>query len=447
MTLQSTPPRFQTLPRFVSFWVVTCVFLGSCWDTSGTGSPSDGETVRDSRTSPESDATTQQTDDTAFDRPEDTDRRDTEAADSRRQSEQPWRRNLPCRNDIEVPDRRAPEYFTVPNDAVQYEPKSREYLKQFLEHNDQFRNVRHFGFGPETKSDRSGYSGYESWVNDVTMYLDLLTRRSPPDGAHLEFAILVNYRPVEFEYVRRPQGGDGAEEQTGSTTYLSLSVDDRLQKLEFTIPKEQFGEGRERIGVYTISTMTRVDSTGNEGYGMTHYRRFVLYYGATGWPDVPCREHYQSSSWLPVEKRLNRDIAHVGTMYIFPAQQRESWELGEAVEADPGERLPINLSLMHYGGDGQPGGALVPFMNEKPAHEMWLYKDGVARENAAGPIGYRRQFVVEAPSEPGTYELFVGYWPDAYKPARDFWGERFDMPENPTTAPGFESNVIPIRVK
>ena len=223
-------------------------------------------------------------------------------------------------------------------------------------------------------------------------------------------------------------------------------MEDRIEQVDIVIPRESFGVESDKAGVYTLSTLVRMESSTDRSFRLVENSRHIVYYEATGWPEVPCEEYYPSSEWTAVEKRMFRDTKYRGTIPIYPAEKRDSYETGQKIEADPGEEISINLSVFHFGASGKPGGALVPFFGAEQAGEMWLYKDGVAYEDGGGRIAYRRQFVVEAPTEPGIHRLYVAQWPAAYRPAVDYWGDRLSNEEVIPTAPGRSSNVIPIEV-
>ena len=374
----------------------------------------------------------------------------------------PWKRSNRCDETVTYapPERQ----FSKPDREYLEKPHTKEMMKNRW--GDGGFPSRAYATVPAENLEPGPDRAFDLYANqgeDATFHLAYVVnpdklRRKTFEGRYLWISMLVDYQPVQFQY--EIWNGDRSKVvRSGQTSGLRLDQDDYVKILDLTIPASALPEAR----MYELALMSVYEE--HRGISSAGFDRFILYYGGLERPANPCFEPPLEEELNAVERFFhgNDDAFHgyfgatLHQYILFPDRIRDEALAGdtdavakypEAYKVEPGDELTLNVSATTstYPEVDEPSPTVMrPFVNGKPMEEKWNITTVTTREEPGDEVNARKQFVFEAPKEPGLYNIMVGSWPDAYQKA--FEGlprERNEGVRIGTS--GFASNIVRVEV-
>lgn len=263
------------------------------------------------------------------------------------------------------------------------------------------------------------YDLYASPGEDVTFQFVLAQTAPSLEGRKIFLSMLVDYKPVEFDYKRWSPNRERVID-SGTTTGLRWDVQQDVAIVDVTIPASSFDDGARMYELQTYAVFNERP----EGVGFASYDRYALYYGDYNRPEHPCFEPALQDEMNELETSIVEELkgqifSARKTVGLIPARAETEQEASDLVfpnlmDVSPGEQVTFNVTFPSQ--DHAPARTVgVPLLDGKPLDIRWFFMTGEpANATRRPPVSTRKQFTVTAPEEEGQYYLQVASWRDSY---------------------------------
>lgn len=327
--------------------------------------------------------------------------------------------------EFEKPDRSRD--IDPPSDKVLEERYGGEYPKAALS----LYPDSHLEPGPGRPFDLYAEPG-EDVTFEVGVVVNPYTDRFEPsfENRYLMFSLLVDYEPVEFSY--RILGGEGEVRAEGEATGRKIPLEDHVTVLEVTIPGEEFADRERRWFELGMMSVFQTKELGND---FASFSRFALYYGGKKRPTHECFEPSLEEEMNEVEKFFGSEefdsiFLGISEYLLFPEAWMDDARKGDTesipvypdgYEVRPGEEVTFHFSAISWLQDGPRKTKRTiarPFIDGRPVGDgKWNFQaiqQGAEESTGTRVVNARKEFTIEAPDEPGTYDVMVAGWEDTY---------------------------------
>jgi hypothetical protein len=242
---------------------------------------------------------------------------------------------------------------------------------------------------------------------DVTLHLYALNNYEDLSSFHLNVVVMVDYEPVEANYVR--WNADRTQKLIDvQKTGLNFPITSDVEIVDITIPGSAFPEER----MYEVSLSMQSNTIERRSVGQA--RRFALFNGGFNRPSRPCVESRLGERATEIEQRLKTRISDdLGPLFFEGVTSRD--DVDRIIDVRPGETRRLYLSVLRSDIDVEPT-VLVPLLDGEPVGPKWWVSQGGPRGTQRWPTtDARKSFEMTFPEEPGIYEVQVASWTDPFE--------------------------------
>ena len=304
---------------------------------------------------------------------------------------------------VRYPDVERPFRKPQRNHGVEQRETRRDYLERY--HGSLPETAYSIGADPSLAPDAYAEQLFADSDQDVTYYIATIHPRQNYGDSHLEYVLLLNYRPVEATWEHMNSTRTSVlDTQNGSSA--SIPVDDDIELLTVTIPAERFA----RDGMYDVTIGWSM--IGDIDYSST-WKKSQVYHGGYTKPDHPCMRRQKLHKWDEAEWRISKK--YFAKAYLHPLGKYENRDYFPHIDADGGETVDLSYGILSYSRTNASFAAVLVKNGEPTRKRRFLFApDQERRSSGAYPIGYRDQFTVRIPDQPGTYDFEIALVPEPF---------------------------------
>lgn len=272
-----------------------------------------------------------------------------------------------------------------------------------------------------------------SWTNlhanpgqDVRIHLAVHETPFEKDQ-YIHVSVLRDYEPVDADYrLLGPEAKSVRKKVV--TTGLRFPMDESTEVFDVTIPADAFDEHR----MYDLALMLVLEEANSLGVEIVAGQRFPLFYGGYRREPRPCAHPPLNDGQNEFEKTLVNEPYYfsVEAFMAFPGGLSDPNKVpiySDMARLEQRQPAILNATAGHWVRAGYRPIVLVPFVDGRPVDRreyVTVNSEGSSQFPEDFLVDARVQFPISIPRDGSPHHTMVVGWPDPFRFATDFDGER-----------------------